>query len=32
MGNSAENKMMMYAICRNKAGTRMLQMGIKPRF
>lgn len=29
--NTAEGKMMMYAICWNEAGTRMLQVGIEPR-
>lgn len=29
--NTAESKMMMYAICWNEAGTRMLQVGIAPR-
>lgn len=31
MANTAEGKMMMYAICWNEAGTRMLQVGIEPR-
>lgn len=29
--NTAEGKMMMYAICWNEAGTRMLQVGIEPK-
>lgn len=29
--NTAEGKLMMYAICWNEAGTRMLQVGIEPK-
>ena len=29
--NTAEAKMMMYAICWNETGTRMLQVGIEPK-